>query len=482
MAKPKGTTTRTFVCRGRLNDDRAHAVLRQHRVQAGVLYDAAIDDMTTNHPLQVLNGNQSQKLATAVSQQLGISKGPLNNRCRIAIVGNAANAHNQHAKQDAGPPAKYDSRPVRTIETFAHGNRHQRPLVILHRADNRQCHGVLHIPGFPSIQLTCNRTLPQDQPTYASVSVKERRVTVQLTYRIKQQALPPSHHWDPHDVLGIDLGITELIATSAGLAATGVKQQKLQAKIKRALRVRSAMVRKAIRNKRTGYRPVLDEHNVQVRTATDRPKRKLVWLKWQPHPYDKERKILCEVDQPPKDYRKASQCVSRLLKQSIRQRKSYRHQVAAAIVKHCLAHGIQLIAVEKLQIQNLTKSNRGTVSNPGKNVAQKRSLNRRILEQGWAELLEYIKYKARYRGIRLLPVNPIATSQTCSQCGHRNKKSRQGKQFHCTKVDCGYQADADANAAANIGDRGTYYFLKRYGVTLDDVRQRRLCPPLPSTE
>ena len=482
MAKPKGTTTRTFVCRGRLNDDHAHDVLHQHRVQAGILYDAAIDDMANNHPCQVLNGNQSQKLATAVSQQLGISKGPLNNRCRIAIVGNAANAHNQHIKHHANLPAKHDGKPLRTIETFAHGNRHQRPLVILHRADNRQCHGVLHIPGFPSIQLTCNRTLPQDQPTYASVSVKERRVSVQLTYRINQQALPPRHHWDPHDVLGIDLGITELIATSAGLAATSVKQQKLQAKIKRALRVRSAMVRKEIRNKRAGYRPVLDEHNHQVLTKNGRPKRRLVWLKWQTDPNNKESKTLCEADKPPKEYRKASQCVSRLLKQRQRQRKSYRHQVAAAIVKHCLAHGIQLIAVEKLQIKNLTKSNRGTVSNPGKNVAQKRSLNRRILEQGWAEVIDYIKYKARYRGIPLVQVNPIHTSQTCSTCGHRDKKSRQGKRFHCTKADCGYQADSDANAAANIGDRGTYYFLKRYGVTLDDVRQWRLCPPLPSTE
>ena len=399
MAKPKGTTTRTFVCRGRLNDDHAHDALYRHRVQAGLLYDAAIDVMETSYPSQVLSGNQSQKLATAVSQQLGISKGPLNNRCRIAVVGKAANAHNLHVKQHANPPTKHNGRPLRTIDTFAHGNRRQRPLVILHHADNRQCHAALHIPGFPTIRLTSSRTLPLDQPTYASVSTNGKRITVQLTYRINQQALPPSHHWDPHDVLGIDLGITELIATSAGLAATGVKQQKLQAKIKQALRVRSAMVRKEIRNKRAGYRPVLDDHNHQVLTKNGRPKRRLVWLKWQPDPNDKERKILCEADKPPKEYRKASQCVSRLLKQRQRQRKSYRHQVAAAIVKHCLAHGIQLIAVEKLQIKNLTKSAKGSVQNPGKNVAQKRSLNRRILEQGWAEVIDYIKYKARYRGI-----------------------------------------------------------------------------------
>lgn len=482
MAKPKGTTTRTYVCRGHLNDFHAHDVLFQHRVQAGILYDAAITEMQNRYPALTLNGNQAQKLATSVSQQLGINRGPLNQRCRIAVVSNAANNHNNHVKHDAGLPTPYDERPVRTIETFAHGTRHKKPLVILHNAENRQCHAVLHIPGFPRIQLTSSRLLPQDQPTYASVSVNHRQITVQLTYRIPQQAMPPSNHWDPHDALGIDLGVTELIATSNGLSFTGVKQQKLQDKIKRALHTRSAMVRKAIREKRAGYRPVLDEHNHQVRTATNRPKRRLVWLKWQPHPVEKERKVLCEADKPPKEYRQASQCVSRLLKQRQRQRKSYRHQVAAAIVKHCLAHGIQLIAVEKLHIRNLTKSARGTVSNPGKNVAQKRGLNRRILEQGWAEVVEYIKYKARSRGVRLLQVNPLNTSQTCSQCGHRDKKARHGKQFHCTNADCGYEADADDNAAANIADRGTYYYLKRYGVTLDSIRERRLNPPLPSTE
>ena len=79
-----------------------------------------------------------------------------------------------------------------------------------------------------------------------------------------------------------------------------------------------------------------------------------------------------------------------------------------------------------------------------------------------------------------MQINPINTSQTCSTCGHRDQKSRDGKLFHCTG--CGYQADADANAAVNIGDRGAYYYLKRYGVTLNDVRERRLCPPLPCTE
>ena len=120
----------------------------------------------------------------------------------------------------------------------------------------------------------------------------------------------------------------------------------------------------------------------------------------------------------------------------------------------------------------MTKSARGTVDNPGHNVIQKRSLNRRILEQGWTQLAGFIRYKARRNGIRVVNVYAGGTSQTCSLCGHRDKRSRQGKRFHC--ISCNHQADADHNAAINIGDRGTYIFVRRRGVTLQEIREQRL--------
>ena len=129
----------------------------------------------------------------------------------------------------------------------------------------------------------------------------------------------------------------------------------------------------------------------------------------------------------------------------------------------------------------MTKSARGTKENPGRNIAQKRGLNRRILDQGWAQLASFIKYKARRCGIRIVEVYAPGTSQTCSSCGHRDrksqksskdKKSRNGKHFQCIK--CGYTADADYNAALNIGDRGTHFYVKRSGAALEEVRRNRL--------
>ena len=43
------------------------------------------------------------------------------------------------------------------------------------------------------------------------------------------------------------------------------------------------------------------------------------------------------------------------------------------------------IAIEDLEIKNMTKSAKGTLEEPGKNVAQKRGLNREIMRQSWGD-------------------------------------------------------------------------------------------------
>lgn len=57
-------------------------------------------------------------------------------------------------------------------------------------------------------------------------------------------------------------------------------------------------------------------------------------------------------------------------------------------------------------------------------------------------------------GILLTKVNPAYTSQTCSKCGTMHKESRFLELFKC--VVCGYEIDADYNAAVNILHRGVY--------------------------
>lgn len=111
-----------------------------------------------------------------------------------------------------------------------------------------------------------------------------------------------------------------------------------------------------------------------------------------------------------------------------------------------LARSYDVIRVEDLRISNMTRSARGTVTTPGRNVRQKAGLNRGILSNGWGALVERLEHKAAGRIER---VNPAYTSQTCSVCGTVDAKARESQAvFACRS--CGYTGNADVNAAMNI--------------------------------
>jgi len=107
------------------------------------------------------------------------------------------------------------------------------------------------------------------------------------------------------------------------------------------------------------------------------------------------------------------------------------------------------IALEKLNIQNMTKSAKGTTEKPGKNVKQKAGLNRSILQQNWYQLRSMLEYKMARSGGSIKNVDPKYTSQMCSSCQHVNEKNRLSQsKFKCVK--CGHEENADLNAAKNI--------------------------------
>jgi IS605 OrfB family transposase len=68
------------------------------------------------------------------------------------------------------------------------------------------------------------------------------------------------------------------------------------------------------------------------------------------------------------------------------------------------------------------------------------------------QLLSLLWYKAESAGKLILLVDPRHTSQKCSRCGYRDRRNRKGRRFHC--LQCGYQLNADLNAARNIGRLG----------------------------
>jgi transposase len=111
-----------------------------------------------------------------------------------------------------------------------------------------------------------------------------------------------------------------------------------------------------------------------------------------------------------------------------------------------LARRFDVICVEDLRVKSMTRSGRGTLGVPGRNVGQKSGLNREILRSGWGLLVRRLEDKAPGR---VEKITPAFTSQCCSACGHIAAESRKSQAlFAC--VACGYTCNADVNAARNI--------------------------------
>ena len=139
--------------------------------------------------------------------------------------------------------------------------------------------------------------------------------------------------------------------------------------------------------------------------------------------------------------RKAKAAVARLKAREADRRKDWAEQASTG-----LARRFDVIRVEDLNIQHMTRSAKGTKDVPGRNIAQKAGLNRGISKAGWGLLVRRLQDKAPGR---VQKVPPAFTSQRCSACGHTAKESRESQAaFRC--VACGFACNADVNAAKNI--------------------------------
>jgi transposase len=139
--------------------------------------------------------------------------------------------------------------------------------------------------------------------------------------------------------------------------------------------------------------------------------------------------------------RDIGKAISRLKVRETARRKDWCEKVSTD-----LARRFDVICVENLNIRGMTRSARGTIDAPGRNVAAKAGLNREIAKSGWGLLVRRLKDKAPGR---VQKVNPAFTSQRCSACGHTAVESRESQAlFRC--VACGYACNADVNAARNI--------------------------------
>ncbi len=111
-----------------------------------------------------------------------------------------------------------------------------------------------------------------------------------------------------------------------------------------------------------------------------------------------------------------------------RQREDFARKQASTLVTSS-----DLIAYEHLQIRNMVKN---------------RHLAKSIHDAGWGTFLQWVRHYGVVHGIPIIAVEPQYTSQDCSACATRVKKSLSVRTHICPG--CGVVLDRDHNAALCI--------------------------------
>lgn len=151
-----------------------------------------------------------------------------------------------------------------------------------------------------------------------------------------------------------------------------------------------------------------------------------------------------------KNRRKAATQLAKKHQKVANQRRDFAHKTANQVIRE-----FDDIAVEDLKIKGMVKNH---------------CLAKAICDAAWGLFIMLLIYKAEEAGRRVWKVAPHFTSQDCSRCGERVKKSLAVREHRC--IGCGLVLDRDHNAAINIMVRAEP--LARADSRLSDPR----IPPL----
>ena len=210
-----------------------------------------------------------------------------------------------------------------------------------------------------------------EQPRAIRITHHGRALTATLVYAFPNYSPSPSP--TPYQSCGIDPGVVQRL--------TVVNDQH---KYQQIAGIDASQDRKTVRRlKRKMQRCRLGRARwVNVKRRNGKAKRR---FRWNQKPSRKYLQVLAQL-----------RIVER---KRIKTLQGEEHRITTEIVRD---H--QLIAVEDTAIGNMTRSAKGTVESPGRNVAQKRGLNRSILSQCWAAISQKLEYKSRWYGRQFVRV------------------------------------------------------------------------------
>jgi putative transposase len=156
----------------------------------------------------------------------------------------------------------------------------------------------------------------------------------------------------------------------------------------------------------------------------------------------KSKKFTKSAKPQSKNYQKARSRHARKHLRVSRQRKEYCKRFAYSVIQ-----SNDLVAYEDLNVKGLVRN---------------RHLAKSISDAGWSTFRKWLEYFGFKYGKITIAVPPHNTSQNCSVCGKKVKKSLSTRTHVCPH--CGFIEDRDVNAAINIlkralstaGHAGTY--------------------------
>lgn len=120
-------------------------------------------------------------------------------------------------------------------------------------------------------------------------------------------------------------------------------------------------------------------------------------------------------------------------------------------VNHCISKALLNFAEENslIVLEDLT----------GINLSTTVKTKYRYYRFSWsfAQLRQFIEYKALLKGISVITVNPKYTSQMCPKCGYTHKSNRNHKIHTFTCGKCSYTSNDDRIGAMNLRQKGIEY-------------------------